>query len=185
MLIETAQYRHKNLPSRPTEQNTEPRNNFVHLQSPDVPPRYREYTVRKEMSLQTMVLETEMLVAPGVSTRVGGASPGHSPWRGLAGCSWMLRPRPPSSFWVFSGSWVWPWAWTAADHLSILMLQWCWKGQVENKSFEMTIPVFLNFYGQFKEVAAISETVWKLIIWLINCYHRSKITDFTFCNKAA
>lgn len=32
-------------------------------------------------------------------------------------------------------------------------------GQVKNKSFEMTIPQFQNFYRQFKEIAAIMETV--------------------------
>ncbi|XP_024903966.1 COMM domain-containing protein 6 isoform X2 [Pteropus alecto] len=41
--------------------------------------------------------ETEVLMALGVSTRVGGAIPGHLPWRGLASCSWMLRPRSPTS----------------------------------------------------------------------------------------
>lgn len=38
------------------------------------------------------------------------------------------------------------------------------SGQVKNKSFEMTIPQFQNFYRQFKEIAAIIETVWKLIL---------------------
>lgn len=33
------------------------------------------------------------------------------------------------------------------------------SGQVKNKSFEMTIPQFQNFYRQFKEIAAIMETV--------------------------
>lgn len=33
------------------------------------------------------------------------------------------------------------------------------SGQVKNKSFEMTIPQFQNFYRQFKEIAAIIETV--------------------------
>ncbi|XP_075419088.1 COMM domain-containing protein 6 [Tenrec ecaudatus] len=33
------------------------------------------------------------------------------------------------------------------------------SGQVENKSFEMTIPQFQNFYKQFKEIAAVVETV--------------------------
>ena len=38
------------------------------------------------------------------------------------------------------------------------------SGQVKNKSFEMTTPQFQNFYRQFKEIAAIIETVWKLIL---------------------
>ncbi|XP_036312990.1 COMM domain-containing protein 6 [Pipistrellus kuhlii] len=33
------------------------------------------------------------------------------------------------------------------------------SGQVKTKSFEMTIPQFQNFYRQFKEIAAIIETV--------------------------
>ncbi|KAM4863288.1 COMM domain-containing protein 6 isoform X1 [Urocitellus parryii] len=33
------------------------------------------------------------------------------------------------------------------------------SGQVKNKSFEMTIPQFQNFYRQFKDIAAIIETV--------------------------
>ncbi|XP_055398638.1 COMM domain-containing protein 6 isoform X1 [Bubalus kerabau] len=33
------------------------------------------------------------------------------------------------------------------------------SGQVKNKSFEMTIAQFQNFYRQFKEIAAIIETV--------------------------
>ncbi|KAM5276811.1 COMM domain-containing protein 6 isoform 2-T3 [Hipposideros larvatus] len=33
------------------------------------------------------------------------------------------------------------------------------SGQVMNKSFEMTIPQFQNFYRQFKEIAAVIETV--------------------------
>uniref|UniRef100_A0A2K6FRW0 COMM domain-containing protein 6 n=1 Tax=Propithecus coquereli TaxID=379532 RepID=A0A2K6FRW0_PROCO len=33
------------------------------------------------------------------------------------------------------------------------------SGQIKNKSFEMTIPQFQNFYRQFKEIAAIIETV--------------------------
>ncbi|KAB0407622.1 hypothetical protein E2I00_016250 [Balaenoptera physalus] len=33
------------------------------------------------------------------------------------------------------------------------------SGQVKNKSFEMTIPQFQNFYRQFKEIAAVIETV--------------------------
>lgn len=33
------------------------------------------------------------------------------------------------------------------------------SGQVKNKSFEMTIPQFQNFYRQFKEIAATIETV--------------------------
>ncbi|KAM5287753.1 COMM domain-containing protein 6 [Ctenodactylus gundi] len=33
------------------------------------------------------------------------------------------------------------------------------SGQVKNKSFEMTIPQFQNFYRQFKEIAAVMETV--------------------------
>uniref|UniRef100_A0A0K8R5Q9 COMM domain-containing protein 6 n=1 Tax=Ixodes ricinus TaxID=34613 RepID=A0A0K8R5Q9_IXORI len=33
------------------------------------------------------------------------------------------------------------------------------SGQVKVKSFEMTIPQFQNFYKQFKEIAAIIETV--------------------------
>nr|KAF6427334.1 COMM domain containing 6 [Rousettus aegyptiacus] len=33
------------------------------------------------------------------------------------------------------------------------------SGQVKNKCFEMTIPQFQNFYRQFKEIAAIIETV--------------------------
>ncbi|KAI5941856.1 COMM domain-containing protein 6 [Manis javanica] len=33
-----------------------------------------------------------------------------------------------------------------ADHL----------GQIKNKSFEMTIPQFQNFYRQFKEIAAVN-----------------------------
>ncbi|XP_066236867.1 COMM domain-containing protein 6 isoform X2 [Saccopteryx leptura] len=37
----------------------------------------------------------------------------------------------------------------AADH----------SGQVKSKSFEMTIPQFQNFYRQFKEMAAVMETV--------------------------
>ncbi|XP_004577478.2 COMM domain-containing protein 6 isoform X1 [Ochotona princeps] len=32
-------------------------------------------------------------------------------------------------------------------------------GQVKSKSFEMTIPQFQNFYRQFKEIAAVIETV--------------------------
>ena len=38
------------------------------------------------------------------------------------------------------------------------------SGQVKNKSFEMTTLQFQNFYRQFKEIAAIIETVWKLIL---------------------
>ncbi|XP_008826781.1 COMM domain-containing protein 6 [Nannospalax galili] len=38
---------------------------------------------------------------------------------------------------------------TVADHF----------GQVKTKSFEMTIPQFQNFYRQFKEIAAVIETV--------------------------
>ncbi|XP_003802093.1 COMM domain-containing protein 6 [Otolemur garnettii] len=33
------------------------------------------------------------------------------------------------------------------------------SGQVKNKSFEMTIPQFQNFCRQFKEIAAVTETV--------------------------
>ncbi|XP_064349149.1 COMM domain-containing protein 6 isoform X2 [Camelus dromedarius] len=33
------------------------------------------------------------------------------------------------------------------------------SGQVKKKSFEMTIPQFQNFYRQFKEIAAVIETV--------------------------
>ncbi|KAM8922784.1 COMM domain-containing protein 6 isoform 1-T1 [Lycaon pictus] len=33
------------------------------------------------------------------------------------------------------------------------------SGQVKNKCFEMTIPQFQNFYRQFKEIAAVIETV--------------------------
>nr|XP_013806715.1 PREDICTED: COMM domain-containing protein 6 [Apteryx mantelli mantelli] len=33
------------------------------------------------------------------------------------------------------------------------------SGQVTNKSFEMTIPQFKNFFRQFKEMAAVLETV--------------------------
>uniref|UniRef100_A0A8C2YKA6 COMM domain-containing protein 6 n=1 Tax=Chinchilla lanigera TaxID=34839 RepID=A0A8C2YKA6_CHILA len=33
------------------------------------------------------------------------------------------------------------------------------SGHVKNKSFEMTIPQFQNFYRQFKEIAAVIETV--------------------------
>ncbi|XP_032982567.1 COMM domain-containing protein 6-like [Rhinolophus ferrumequinum] len=33
------------------------------------------------------------------------------------------------------------------------------SSQVQNKSFEMTIPPFQNFYRQFKEIAAIIETL--------------------------
>ncbi|XP_019663193.1 COMM domain-containing protein 6 isoform X2 [Ailuropoda melanoleuca] len=33
------------------------------------------------------------------------------------------------------------------------------SGQVKSKSFEMTIPQFQNFYRQFKEIAAVIETV--------------------------
>lgn len=33
------------------------------------------------------------------------------------------------------------------------------SGQIKNKSFEMTIPQFQNFYRQFKEIAAVIETV--------------------------
>ncbi|EDM02437.1 similar to OTTHUMP00000018508 (predicted), isoform CRA_c [Rattus norvegicus] len=33
------------------------------------------------------------------------------------------------------------------------------SGQVSSKSIEMTIPQFQNFYRQFKEIAAVIETV--------------------------
>ncbi|XP_063102925.1 COMM domain-containing protein 6 isoform X3 [Cavia porcellus] len=33
------------------------------------------------------------------------------------------------------------------------------SGQVKNISFEMTVPQFQNFYRQFKEIAAVIETV--------------------------
>lgn len=33
------------------------------------------------------------------------------------------------------------------------------SGQVNSKSIEMTIPQFQNFYRQFKEIAAVIETV--------------------------
>ncbi|XP_048209505.1 COMM domain-containing protein 6-like [Perognathus longimembris pacificus] len=33
------------------------------------------------------------------------------------------------------------------------------SGQVKNKSFEMTIAQFQNFYRQFKEIAAVMGTV--------------------------
>ncbi|XP_037661293.1 COMM domain-containing protein 6-like [Choloepus didactylus] len=33
------------------------------------------------------------------------------------------------------------------------------SGQVKNKSFEMTVPQFQSYYRQFKEIAAIIETV--------------------------
>ncbi|XP_011798236.1 PREDICTED: COMM domain-containing protein 6 isoform X1 [Colobus angolensis palliatus] len=33
------------------------------------------------------------------------------------------------------------------------------SGQVKTKCFEMTIPQFQNFYRQFKEIAAVIETV--------------------------
>lgn len=33
------------------------------------------------------------------------------------------------------------------------------SGQVSSKSIEMTIPQFQNFYKQFKEIAAVIETV--------------------------
>ncbi|NXC44526.1 COMD6 protein, partial [Penelope pileata] len=33
------------------------------------------------------------------------------------------------------------------------------SGQITNKSFEMTIPQFKNFFRQFKEMAAVLETV--------------------------
>ncbi|XP_055965905.1 COMM domain-containing protein 6 [Sorex fumeus] len=32
-------------------------------------------------------------------------------------------------------------------------------GKVESKSFEMTVPQFQNFYRQFKQIAAVIETV--------------------------
>ncbi|XP_054979852.1 COMM domain-containing protein 6 isoform X2 [Sorex araneus] len=32
-------------------------------------------------------------------------------------------------------------------------------GRVKNKSFEMTVPQFQNFYRQFKQMAAVIETV--------------------------
>lgn len=38
---------------------------------------------------------------------------------------------------------------TVADHM----------GTVKNKSFEMSVPQFQNFYRQFKEMAAVIETV--------------------------
>lgn len=38
------------------------------------------------------------------------------------------------------------------------------SGQVNTKSIEMTIPQFQNFYRQFKEIAAVIETVWELIL---------------------
>ena len=90
----------------------------------------------------------------------------------------------------FSGSWVWLWAQTAADHfkyphVTVMLKVADHLGQAKNKSFEMTIPQCQDFYRQFKEIAAIFETVWKLITWLMNCYHHSKIMDFTFCNKTA
>nr|XP_045000729.1 COMM domain-containing protein 6 [Jaculus jaculus] len=33
------------------------------------------------------------------------------------------------------------------------------SGQIKNKFIEMTIPQFQNFYRQFKEIAAVMETV--------------------------
>ncbi|XP_027700324.1 COMM domain-containing protein 6 isoform X2 [Vombatus ursinus] len=33
------------------------------------------------------------------------------------------------------------------------------SGQITNKSFEMTIPQFQYFFKQFKEMAAVMETV--------------------------
>ncbi|XP_056663403.1 COMM domain-containing protein 6 isoform X1 [Monodelphis domestica] len=33
------------------------------------------------------------------------------------------------------------------------------SGQITNKSFEMTIPQFQHFFKQFKEMAAVIETV--------------------------
>uniref|UniRef100_A0A8D0KZX5 COMM domain-containing protein 6 n=1 Tax=Strix occidentalis caurina TaxID=311401 RepID=A0A8D0KZX5_STROC len=33
------------------------------------------------------------------------------------------------------------------------------SGQITDKSFEMTIPQFKNFFRQFKEMAAVLETV--------------------------
>uniref|UniRef100_A0A8C8TMY6 COMM domain-containing protein 6 n=1 Tax=Peromyscus maniculatus bairdii TaxID=230844 RepID=A0A8C8TMY6_PERMB len=33
------------------------------------------------------------------------------------------------------------------------------SGQVKSKAIEMTIPQFQNFYRQFKEIAAVMETV--------------------------
>ncbi|XP_038626928.1 COMM domain-containing protein 6 [Tachyglossus aculeatus] len=33
------------------------------------------------------------------------------------------------------------------------------SGQIVNKSFEMTVPQFQNFFTQFKEMAAVLETV--------------------------
>ncbi|XP_074047916.1 COMM domain-containing protein 6 isoform X2 [Macrotis lagotis] len=33
------------------------------------------------------------------------------------------------------------------------------SGQISNKSFEMTIPQFQHFFKQFKEMAAVIETV--------------------------
>uniref|UniRef100_A0A8C9FLP1 COMM domain-containing protein 6 n=1 Tax=Pavo cristatus TaxID=9049 RepID=A0A8C9FLP1_PAVCR len=33
------------------------------------------------------------------------------------------------------------------------------SGQITNKCFEMTVPQFKNFFRQFKEMAAVLETV--------------------------
>ncbi|XP_068038473.1 COMM domain-containing protein 6 [Anomalospiza imberbis] len=33
------------------------------------------------------------------------------------------------------------------------------SGQITDKSFEMTIPQFKNFFRQFKEMASVLETV--------------------------
>ncbi|XP_060052985.1 COMM domain-containing protein 6-like [Erinaceus europaeus] len=44
-------------------------------------------------------------------------------------------------------------------HVAMMLKVADHSGQVKNKSFEMTIPQFQNFYRQFKEMAATTETV--------------------------
>lgn len=127
--------------------------------------------------------------ARGAPTGVGGASSGHSPWRSppvAPGC-WGQRHPPACVFSVETGygsrsdscrSVKYPYGAVmqkVADH----------SGQAQIKSFGMTILQFQNFHRQFKKIASIIETAWTPISWLINCYHRSKITDFTFCNITA
>ena len=57
------------------------------------------------------------------------------------------------------------------------------SGHIKNKSFEMTIPQFQNFHRQFKEIAAITETVWKLITWLRKYHHPSENQGLHFLQQ--
>ncbi|XP_045834434.1 COMM domain-containing protein 6 isoform X1 [Meles meles] len=74
-----------------------------------------------------------------------GRSPGQSVVRALVPCYGGLQRAATGC--------------SVRGHQPVLLKVADHSGQVKNKSFEMTIPQFQNFYRQFKEIAAVIETV--------------------------